>query len=131
MEATNNSNDGAAAVSVEDTTATKATGRGPKWVVAEDMELCKAWIATSEDATVGANQKGATFKAKFLLNYTHLLKDYNKTMGTKHGVRTAGSLHNRFGRLSRLVLKFLAIQEQMGKPPSGDTDREIYDTKCI
>ena len=130
METESNNNGSARAVSVAGDTAAKTTGRGPRWAVAEDSELCKAWIATSEDATTGANQKGATFKAKFLLNYTHLLKEYNKTMGTHHEVRTAGSCHNRFSRLSRLVLKFLAIEEQMGKPPSGDTDREIYDTKC-
>ena len=130
MATTNSNRSDGTAVSLDDTAAPKASGRGPKWVVAEDMELCKGWIATSEDATVGANQKGATFKAKFLLNYTHLLKEYNKTFGTKHSVRTAGSCFNRFGRLSRLVLKFLAIEEQMGKPPSGDTDRKLYDTKC-
>ena len=113
-------NAGAAAVSVDDTASLpKVSGRGPKWAVAEDTELCKAWIATSEDATTGSNQKGATFKAKMLLNYGHLLKDYNKTMGTSHGLRTAGSCHNRFGRLSRFVLKYTAIEEQMGKPPSG------------
>ena len=120
----------ASAVSVDEAAPKATTGRGPRWAVAEDTELCKAWIATSEDATVGANQKGATFKAKFLLNYSHLLKDYNKIMGTSHGLRTAGSCHSRFGRLSRLVLKYIAIEEQMGKPPSGDTDRDIYDTKC-
>ena len=68
MATTNSSNNATAAVSVEDTAAAKSSGRGPKWVVAEDMELVyKAWISTGEDATVGANQKGTTFKANFLL----------------------------------------------------------------
>ena len=105
-------------------------GRGPRWSVTEDMELCKAWIATSEDASTGANQKGAAFKAKFLLNYSSLLSDFNRTFGTEHEVRTATSCHGRFGRLSKFVLKFLAIQEQMGKRPSGDTDGEVYDAQC-
>ena len=98
--------------------ATKGGGRGPKWSTAEDMELCKAWVATSEDATVGSNQKGSAFKAKFLLNYTKLLNDYNKNMGTKHSTRTATSCHNRFAKMSRFVLKYLSIEEQMGKPPT-------------
>ena len=54
-------------IAAEEGVTTKQ-GRGPRWSVTEDMELCKAWIATSEDASTGANQKGAAFKAKFLLN---------------------------------------------------------------
>jgi hypothetical protein len=61
--------------------------RGPRFSPMEDMEICKAFIATSEDATVGTDQKGADFQKKMHDNYSTLLKNYNNTNGTDYSPR--------------------------------------------
>jgi len=105
--------------------------RCPSMTLTEDQELCKAFIATSEDPIVGANMRDAGFKAKLNDNYNTLIKEHNRTHGTSHSKRNnVSSLHNRFKKLSRLVLKLIAIEDAMGEVPSGDNDAEIYCAKC-
>lgn len=89
--------------------------------------MSKAFVAASEDATVGRNQKSNDFKAKFFLCYCKIIADYNKSFGTSYSVWNAKSIWNRFRKISRLVLKLVGTVESVGDPPSGDTDCEEYD----
>lgn len=95
---------------------TDATGKkGPNMTLLEDIELAKAFVATSEDSIVGSNQKSADFKAKMLSNYNVLVAKHNKNY-TKQCVQrnNKNSLYARFKHLSRLTLKMLGIEETMG-----------------
>jgi len=111
--------------------ASNKGARGPGMTLTEDVKLCKAFIATSEDPIVGANMKDSGFKSKLNENYHVLLKEYNRAYGTTYAKRTnVSSLHNRFKKISRLVLKLIGIEAAMGTIPSGDNDAEICYAKC-
>ena len=56
----------------------KSGSRGPSKSVVEDMELCKAFVAASEDVIVGSGQKDAAFKTKLNENCNILIKEHNK-----------------------------------------------------
>jgi len=107
---------------------TDATGKkGPNMTLLEDIELAKAFVATSEDSIVGSNQKSTDFKAKMLSNHNVLIAKHNKNYTKQHVQRNnKNSLCARFKHLSRLTLKMLGIEETMGEPPSGDNDREKF-----
>jgi hypothetical protein len=100
--------------------------RGPSYQVAEDVELCRAFIAASEDAVVGTNQRSADFKNKFHLNYVALIREHNSMFQTRYTDRTGGSAFNRFKKISMFVHKYHGILESSGEPPSGDTGKEEY-----
>ena len=55
---------------------------GPNFRLAEDIQICNAWIGTSEDATVGTNMRTSDFKDKFHARYVLLITRYNNEMGT-------------------------------------------------
>jgi len=101
--------------------------KGPNMTMPEDVEMAKAFIATSEDIIVGSNQKSADFKAKMLQNYKKLIASYNRLYHQQYIHRkNQNSLFNRFKSHSRLTLKMIGIKETMGEPPSGDSDREKF-----
>lgn len=108
-------------------TAVAKQKRGPSYQMTEDLVLCKAFIATSEDPVVGTNQRSGDFKNKFHLNYVSLIREYNDGYGTAYGDRNGLSALNRFKKMSRFVLKFIGTEESAGDPPSGDTGREEHD----
>jgi len=101
--------------------------KGPNMTMPEDKEMAKAFVATSEDNVVGSNQKSADFKAKMLLNHNDLVTKHNRLFAQQ---RVLGSNQNSlFSRLkghSRMALKMIGIEETMGDPPSGDSDRERF-----
>jgi len=95
--------------------------------MAEDVELAKSFVATSEDSIVGSNQKSADFKAKMLQNYNKLIEKYNRMHHQSYPRRkNPNSLFNSLDAHSRPVLKMLGIKETMGETPSGDTDAEKF-----
>jgi len=101
--------------------------KGPNMTMAEDIELVKSFVVTSDESIVGSNQKSADFKAKMLQNYNKLIANYDGMHHQSYPTRkNQNSLLNRFKAHSRLVLKMLGIKETMGEPPSGDTDREKF-----
>lgn len=107
-----------------------AVKRGPNFSCAEDYELARAWIATSEDAVVGANQRHGDFKKKFNESYYQLVKQCNDTVGSSYPLtRGDNSAHNRFRKISRLCLKLIGIEKAVGDPPSGDTQKEEWDLR--
>ena len=71
--------------------------KGPNMTMAEDVELAKAFVATSEDSIVGSNQKSADFKAKMLQNYNKLISTCNRAYHQSYTTRkNQNSLFNRF-----------------------------------
>jgi hypothetical protein len=100
---------------------------GPSYQSAEDVELCRAFIAASEDPVVGTNQKSADFKNKLHANYVHPITEYNDSYGTNYALCPSISAFNRFKKVSRFVLKLIGIEESSGPPPSGDTGIEEFD----
>jgi len=109
-------------------TAVAAAGKkGPNMTMPEDVEMAKAFVATSEDNIVGSNQKSSDFKSKMLVNYNELIRKYNRLFSQQCVLRSnQNSLFSRFKSHSRMVLKMIGIEETMGAPPSGDTDRERF-----
>lgn len=103
--------------------------RGPNFTVNEDVLICMAFVAASEDAAVGTNQKSADFKKRVHELYIALVTDSNNKAKTTYNFRTALSVFNRFKRLSKLVLKFIAVEE-MSQKPSGDNGEELYAQLC-
>jgi hypothetical protein len=103
--------------------------RGPNFHLAEDPQVCYAWIATSEDSVVGTNLKSSDFKEKFHRRYVLLIEKYNQQMKTCYGPRNASGCFNRFRKLSRGLLKLLGTENSIGSPPSGDSEREQWDSK--
>jgi hypothetical protein len=112
---------------VDDSEAAVAAARGPSYTSAEDLCLVKAFMRTSEDSIVGANQRSNQFKAKFFEEYKRLIKDVNGRLGTSFPDRTQASAFNRFKKMSRLALKLIGCKASVGDPPSGDTEREEWD----
>jgi hypothetical protein len=97
--------------------------KGSKFTPMEDLELCKAFIAASEDGTVGADQKGSDFKLKMFELYCKLIDEHNRVLGTKYQYRMGHSNYLRFKKISKFTLKYLGVLEAAGDPPSGDNDR--------
>ena len=105
---------------------------GPGYTNVEDILVCKAFIAASEDPIVGSHQKGKNFKAKMHKLYSDLIKEQaaadqallsRSSAATqeeymKQGVGriypdcTVNSVYNRFkGAITPKVMKFMGIQE--------------------
>ena len=103
--------------------------RGPNFRLAEDLQICNAWIGTSEDATVGTNMRTSDFKDKFHARYVLLITRHNNEMGSDYSNRNATGCYNRFKKISRGVLKYIGTENSVGSPPSGDTDKEKWNEK--
>jgi hypothetical protein len=65
--------------------------KGPNFTPTEDLELCKAFIAASEDATVGTDQKSTDFKVKMFEIYCSLIDEQNESFGTSYMYRQGHS----------------------------------------
>jgi hypothetical protein len=104
--------------------------KGANFSPTEDLELCKAFVATSEDATVGTDQKGAEFKVKMFEVYCKLINDHNKKYNTSYNFRMGHSNFQRFKKISRFALKWIGVEEAAGEPPSGDTDKIEWLKNC-
>lgn len=104
--------------------------RAARFTPSEDLELCRAFIAASEDETVGTDQKSADFQKKMQENYVALLREHNSTNGTNYPNRAAHSNYARFRKVSKYLLKYKSCEETAGDPPSGDNDK-IEWLKCI
>jgi hypothetical protein len=102
---------------------TMASKKGPKFSLSEDYTLCKAFVVASEDGTVGTDQKGNEFKLKMFEIYCQLLKEHNEEFMTQYTFCASHSNYQRFKVISRLVLKYIGVEEASGDPPSGDTNR--------
>ncbi len=92
--------------------------------------MCKAFVATSEDSVVGADQKGPEFMEKLHESYRTLIVKFNSENATLYKERKASSNYNHFKKFSKYVLKYIAIEESAGEPPSGDSDKEKWLTAC-
>jgi hypothetical protein len=97
--------------------------KGARFTPMEDLELCKAFIAASEDGTVGADQKCSDFKLKMFELYCKLIDAHNQALGTKYQYRMGHSNYLRFKKISKFTLKYLGVLEAAGDPPSGDNDK--------
>jgi hypothetical protein len=104
--------------------------RGPKWTPTENMILCRAFIATSEDPVVGTDQKSADFQLKLHANYKQLLCEHNREHRTHYLERKCGSNFNQFKKLSKAVLKYIGVEDNAGDPPSGDSDKSVWLESC-
>ena len=68
--------------------------KGPNMAMPEDVEMAKAFVATSEDNIVGQNMKSAEFKGKMLVNYNELVKKYNRVHSQQHQLALQEPLEN-------------------------------------
>jgi hypothetical protein len=100
--------------------------RGPNWTPSEHKLLAQSFIATSEDAIVGTDQKGADFQEKMHVNYKRIVADHNRVNNTRYHDRKCTSIFTQFKKLSAAVLKFIGVEDNAGEPPTGDNDRAIW-----
>ena len=103
--------------------------QGPNFKLTEDIQICYAWVGTSEDATVGTNMKTTEFKEKFHQRYATLIQKHNNEMFTDYSTQNATRCYNRFKKISHGLLKYLGTENSVGSPPSGDTDKEKWNEK--
>ena len=125
--------------------------RGPGFTSLEDLMVCKAFIAASEDPIIGASQKGKAFKAKMHAMYVAIVDKqaaYDRMMmaqlsaGTRANVATGGvgpgvyhprtqeSLYARFkDKISPDVSKFLGVMDTTPKG-SGTTEQDFIQ-ECL
>ncbi|KAI7932925.1 hypothetical protein MJO28_017904 [Puccinia striiformis f. sp. tritici] len=106
------------AVDVEDDVDGKRS-KGNNYQENELMELCRAWVAISEDSWVGTDQEGTTF-------WTRIHKRYNAAIHAP--TRTLKSLKSRWGNLQRDTNKFHGCVIQVKKlNPSGYVGHDRLD----
>lgn len=74
--------------------------RGKKMTAAEDLALCKAFIAGSEDSILGTGQKSAQLWAAITTNYNNQLKPPSCE------VRTQRALESKWSVIKAAVAKF-------------------------
>ena len=117
--------------------------RGPAFTSFEDLLICKAFIAASEDPAVGTYQKGSTFQLKMHQIYCKFLEDHekisssllmavppsnsnNQIPSTFHR-RTAKSILERFKNvIAPRVNKFMAIAEVTPRE-SGKSNDDFFE----
>jgi hypothetical protein len=90
-------NNNAAAAVVSSTTAGK---RGPVYTAIEELMVCKAFIATSEDAIVGTSQKGKHFKNKMFNIYDLFLTEQEKRDNSRLSSRSVAVVSHVYDRRS-------------------------------
>lgn len=128
-------------VSVMATESALKGSRGPAFTAFEDLLICKAFIASSEDPTVGAYQKGSTFQLAMHRIYCQFLDDHEKISSSLFEAvpsstsqlpatfnrRTAKSIYDRFKNvISPRVMKFIAITEVTPRE-SGKNDHDFFE----
>ena len=118
--------------------------RGAGFTVMEDLVVCKAFIAASEDPIKGTSQKGHTFVATMHNLYVVLIQeleardraDYargssvlraEQPLPQVYSRRNGLSIYKRFKlNISPRVMKFIAI-EKVTKMESGWDEEMFYD----
>jgi hypothetical protein len=114
--------------------------RGTGYTRAEDLIVCKAFIAASEDAITGTSQRANCFKNKMHQFYIQYLVEqekldkirYNATfqlsssdnLNPIYDRRNPSSIHGRFKDvLSGRVSKFIAVENSTVMASGWDTER--------
>ena len=116
--------------------------RGPAFTSFEDLLICKAFIAASEDPTVGTYQKGSNFQLKVHQIYCKFLDDHEKISSSllmavppsntnqipsTFNRRTSKSILDRFKNvIAPRVNKFMAIVEVTPRE-SGKNDDDFLE----
>jgi hypothetical protein len=125
--------------------------RGSSYTPIEDVLVCKAFIAASEDALIGASQKGQAFKVKmhaFYLTLSEKQAAFDRTMmaqvsaGTRQSLaeegvgpghylpRTPGSVFDHFKvKISPEVSKFMGVIDTT--PMDSGTNDEDHVNNCL
>lgn len=83
----------------------KTGGRGTNFSNNSLKQLCRSWLAVSEDPVFGNDQKGSTFWAR-------IAADHNKRVSPGE-VRTVKSLESRWATLNRSMARFAGYVEQI------------------
>jgi hypothetical protein len=97
--------------------ATPINQRGLNWKVEEDTQLCKSWVALSEDSITGKDQRREQL-------WKEIHKNFNEhiTGGSSRGI---GSLKNRWSVINKDVTNFNAqIIQVENANRSGHTDSD-------
>lgn len=83
----------------------KTGGRGSNFSDSSLKQLCRSWLAVSEDPVFGNDQKGSSFWAR-------ISADHNKRVSTAE-IRTTKSLEARWATLNRSMACFAGYVEQI------------------
>lgn len=127
-------------IKVDKSTALKPFGsrRGQGFSQIEDVLVCKAFIAASEDPIKGARQTQKDFQESIAAKYAELIEEQKKLDSFEnppevepiYPKRSGGSLHQRYLKtISPNVIKFMSILQTTAsgahKHKSGE-DEDIY-----
>lgn len=88
-------------------------GRGAAFLPQDDVQLCRSWVAVSEDPVKGTDQSKELFWAT--------IREHGEFMA-----RTPDSLRQRWGTISRAVSKFSGIMStvtNLNKSGTNDEDK--------
>ena len=93
--------------------------RGHNWSAREDLSLCKAWIAISEDGIISTEQQMSAFWARA---YQFFVVDFGDSTS-----RDAKKMRTRWSNyLLPIINKFCSYIEQLeNNRPSGMTDQGV------
>lgn len=101
-------------------------GRGKAWDSDENMVLAKAWIATSENPIVGADQKSKTFFDTLHRRVLEKGPPRHTIVNGKYGLRTVESCRKHFTELSADVQKFsVSLRKVHASCPTGVNEEGI------
>jgi hypothetical protein len=111
-------------VTVDNSKASFPKTRGPGYSPTEDVVICQAWIAASENPLVGCSQKLSTFVSVMHEAYLTFIVAAERQKGTQPR-RSPTAIHTRFKEIMRMctklhgVIKTTTIQ-------SGMTDEDHF-----
>lgn len=91
--------------------------RGANFSTDEDLQLCKSWLAISQDPLIANNQSGASF-------WKRVHDDF--AQHSPHVPRTVASLEGRWGPMNRSIAKYCGCVEQVkGYKQSGKNVKSL------
>ncbi|RLN58971.1 hypothetical protein BBJ28_00011862 [Nothophytophthora sp. Chile5] len=95
--------------------------RGSNFSVAEEIQLCRSYLAIGKDATTATNQTAGTF-------WERIWQHFEKAMGPGAEERTLRSLESKWSIINAGVSKFVgAMAIAVGTPVSGESAEDRID----
>lgn len=101
-----------------------APKRGSNWTTPEDEALCIAWLNTSQDASVGINQRAKTMYDRVYMNFLEICVE-KQVPGTPE-LRAASGIKARWHHVSKMVSKFAGCLAQIeNRRQSGASPEDV------
>ncbi|XP_055615177.1 uncharacterized protein LOC129761481 [Toxorhynchites rutilus septentrionalis] len=101
-----------------------ASKRGSNWTIPEDEALCLAWLNTSQDASVGINQRSQAMYDRVYGSFLEICTE--KSVPGNPELRAPSGINARWHHISKMVSKFVGCLAQIeNRCPSGATSEDF------